>query len=326
MAHLGPPTAPAVHDNKNDSLAHPGGTSANHTMTQLLAEPTALADRLAAPANVHLLATLALGFRRDGDTTRLAHRSHYGPLRVQKALYPEGTETCHAIIVHPPGGVVGGDELRITADIGAGAQAVLSTPGAAKWYRANGQVSSQHLDMQVQAGGTLEWMPQETIFFNEADVLLDSTVRLAADARYLGCEILCFGRSAHGERFARGRVRQRLRIERDGQPLWLEQGTLAGGSAAMTSPLGLAGHTVCASLVAVGTTLGSEAMTALRDACKAAAAGNGSTGVTQMKSVILVRYLGHSSEAARHAMLAAWQQLRPALVGREAPELRIWHT
>lgn len=295
-------------------------------MTRLHAEPSCRADSFAARASTHLLATLELGFSRDGNTSRLGHRSHYGPLRVQKALYPEGPDTCHTIIVHPPGGVVGGDELRIAANVGAGAHALLSTPGAAKWYRANGHVSTQQLDLQVQAGGTLEWMPQETIFFNEADVLLDSTVRLAADARYLGCEILCFGRSAHGERFARGRVRQRLHIERDGLPLWLEQGTLTGGSAAMASPLGLAGQTVCASLVAIGTTLGSDALAALRAACKDAADGNSSTGVTQMKSVILVRYLGHSSEAARHAMLAAWQQLRPALIGREAAELRIWQT
>lgn len=300
--------------------------SAHDTMTQLLAERTSPADSFPAPAHPHLLATLGLGFRRDGDTSRLARRSHFGPLRVQKALYPEGPSACHVIIVHPPGGVVGGDELRIAAEVGEGAHAVLSTPGAAKWYRANGHVSTQHLDLRVEAGGTLEWMPQETIFFNEADVLLDSTVRLAGDARYLGCEILCFGRSAHGERFEHGRVRQRLHIERDGQPLWIEQGTLVGGSASMDSPLGLAGQTVCASLVAVGATLGSDGMAALREACKEATGGNGRSGATQLKSVILVRYLGHSSEAARHAMLAAWRQLRPALVGREAPELRIWHT
>ena len=284
------------------------------------------AGRPSPASHAHLLATLELGFRRDGDASRLAHRAHVGPLLVQKALYPEGAGTCHAIIVHPPGGVVGGDELRIDVEVGTGAHAVLSTPGAAKWYRANGHVSSQHVHLRVHADATLEWMPQETIFFNEADVLLDATVRLTGNARFLGCESLCFGRSARGERFERGRVRQRLRIERDGQPLWLEQGTLAGGSALMASPLGLAGQTVCASMIAVGGTLSTEGMAALRAACQNAAGGNGSTGATQMKSVILVRYLGHSSEAARHAMLAAWQQLRPALVGREAPELRIWHT
>ncbi len=295
-------------------------------MSTSLPEYASVAGGATAPPHAHLLATLELGFRRDGDVSRLVHRAHFGPLLVQKALYPEGTGTCHAIIVHPPGGVVGGDELRMDIEVGTGAHAVLSTPGAAKWYRANGHVSAQHIELRAHADATLEWMPQETIFFNEADVLLDATVRLTGNARFLGCEILCFGRSAHGERFERGRVRQRLRIERDGQPLWLEQGTLAAGGALMASPLGLGGQTVCASLVVVGATLGTEGMAALRSACQDAAGGIGNTGATQMKSVILVRYLGHSSEAARRAMLAAWQQLRPVLVGREAPELRIWHT
>ncbi len=274
----------------------------------------------------HLLATLDLGFRRDGDHSRLTRRMHFGPLRVQKALYPEGDATCHAIIVHPPGGVVGGDELRIRAEVEPRAQALLSTPGAAKWYRANGKVSTQQIDLEVHAGGMLEWLPQETIFFNNADVRLDTTVRLAADARYLGCDILCFGRTAHGERFDQGRLRQRTRVLRDGQPLWLEQGTLEGGSTAMRSPLGLAGHTVCASLVAVGPPLGTERMAALREACLQAAAGNGSTGATQMKGLVMVRFLGDSSETARHVMLAAWRLLRPAMLEREAAELRIWNT
>ncbi len=281
-------------------------------------------DPASQPAN-HLLATLELGFQRDGESTRLMRRTHFGPLRVQKALYPEGDSTCHAIIVHPPGGVVGGDELRIRTEVGPQARALLSTPGAAKWYRSNRQVSTQHLDLRVQAGGTLEWLPQETIFFNDADVLLDTTVSLEGDARFLGCDILCFGRTAHGERFTQGRIRQRMRILRDGLPLWLEQGTLEGSSAAMRSPLGLGGHTVCANLVAVGPALSSERLAALRELCVRAADG-GSVGATQMKGLAMVRFLGGSSETAREVMLAAWRLLRPAMLGREAAELRIWNT
>lgn len=279
-----------------------------------------------AATGTHVLATLDLGFRRDGEVSRLVRRTHFGPLRVQKALYPEGPSICHAILVHPPGGVVGGDELRIHAEVGDAAHALLSTPGAAKWYRANGQVSTQQLRLQAGAGAVLEWMPQETIFFNDADVRLDTTVQLAGDARFIGCEILCFGRTAHGERFTRGRIRQRLTLLRDGQPLWLEQGMLAGGSAAMHSPLGMAGRTVCANLVAVGPLLPSERLAALRAVCLQAADGRGNAGATQMKSLLLVRYLGDSSEVARHVMLAAWQLLRPALLGHEAAELRIWNT
>jgi urease accessory protein len=274
----------------------------------------------------HLLATLALGFGRDGDTTRLLRREHYGPLRVQKALYPEGPSVAHAIIVHPPGGVVGGDELRITVSADAGAAALVSTPGAAKWYRSNGQVSRQQLTLQVASDAALEWLPQETIFFNDADVLLETNVNLQGNARYIGTDILCFGRRASGERFDQGRIRQHMRILRDGAPLWLEQGRLLGGSAQMRSPLGLAGHSVCANLVAVGLKLSPPLMQTLRERCMAVADGRGRFGATQMKSVLLVRYLGDSSEVARHLMLAAWQLLRPALLAREATELRIWNT
>ncbi len=274
----------------------------------------------------HLLATLSLGFGRDGAATRLFRREHYGPLRVQKALYPEGQSVAHAIIVHPPGGVVGGDELRIDTSVETGAAAVVSTPGAAKWYRANGHVSRQQLRLRVADDAALEWLPQETIFFNEADVQLDTTVDLQGNARFIGCDILCFGRTASGERFDNGRIRQQLRILRDGMPLWLEQGRLLGGSAQMQSPLGLAGHTVCANLVAVGVPLSPALMQALRERCTTVADGRGRFGATQMKSVLLVRYLGDSSEIARRVMLAAWQLLRPALLLREATELRIWNT
>ncbi len=277
-------------------------------------------------SHAHLLATLSLGFGRDADTTRLLRREHYGPLRVQKALYPEGPAVAHAIVVHPPGGVVGGDELRIDVAVDAGATAVISTPGAAKWYRANGQVSRQQLTFSVAPDAALEWLPQETIFFNDSDVQLQTTVNLRGHARFIACDILCFGRTASGESFTHGRVRQQMRVLRDGAPLWLEQGQLLGGSALMQSPLGLAGHTVCANMVVVGLSPSAALMQALREDCMTIADGQGRFGATQMKSVLLVRYLGDASEVARQVMLAAWQRLRPALLQREATELRIWHT
>lgn len=273
-----------------------------------------------------LFASLSLGFGHDGSASRLLKREHFGPLLVQKPLYPEGPACCHAVIVHPPGGVVGGDELAMRVRAEDGAHALLSTPGAAKWYRANGRVSSQHLDIRIGAGATVEWLPQETILFNQADVLLDTRIELAEGSRYLGAEILCFGRTASGERFTEGRVRQHAKLLLNGRPLWMEQGSLLGGSAAMAGPLGLAGHTVCASLVCAGPTAERGVLGAVREACAPLAEANGKFGATQMKSVLLVRYLGDSSEVARRVMLAAWRVLRPALLGREAAELRIWNT
>lgn len=286
----------------------------------------ASSDLLRNEAQGHLLATLSLGFDRSHQATRLNKREHYGPLRVQKALYPEGEAVAHAIIVHPPGGVVGGDELRMDISVNDGAQALLSTPGAAKWYRGNGRISRQRLDIRVGANAAIEWLPQETIFYDSADVTFDSRIVLERDARYIGSEILCFGRTASGERFTQGRVRQHLSVCIDGKLLWLEQGSLLGGSNAMQGPLGLGGHTVCASLVCVGGPLKREVLEQVRHACVSLAQGKGQFGATQMKSLITVRYLGDSSEIARHVMLAAWQVLRPALLGREATELRIWNT
>src|ERR1700737_2774164 len=100
-------------------------------------------------------ARLSLGFADDASTTRLVERSHFGPLRVQKPLYPEGGAVCHAIVVHPPGGVVGGDELTIGAAVGANARALITTPGAAKWYKANDRVSRQDVHLQIDANASL---------------------------------------------------------------------------------------------------------------------------------------------------------------------------
>lgn len=274
----------------------------------------------------HLLGTLDLGFRRDGDCTRLIHRLHSGPLRVQKPLYPEGEATCHVVIVHPPGGVVGGDELRVEAQLEKGARALLSTPGAAKWYRANSHVSKQQVKLALAPNAVVEWLPQETIFFNGANVVLDSEIALQGDAQYLGCEILCFGRTAHGERFTQGRLRQRLKITRDGKPIWFEQGDLRADSRMMTSRLGLGGYTVCATLIVAGANApATGCLDEIRTRCEPMAI-EGQFGASQLKSVVVVRYLCHSSEVARELMLTAWSVLRPALLGQVAHVPRIWNT
>jgi urease accessory protein len=268
----------------------------------------------------HWHARLALRFTDDRGVTRLTGRSHSGPLRVQKPLYPEHPSVCHAIVVHPPGGVVGGDRLEIDAGVGEQAHALIATPGAAKWYRANGQVSRQNVRLQAGPAASLEWLPQETIFFNGADVRLDTEVTLAADACFIACDILCFGRTASGERFERGGVSQRMQIRRGGRLLWFEQGGIGGGSRHMNSPQGLNGATVCATLIAVGPQLPAACIAALREVDDAR------FGVTQMKTLLVARYLGDSSQEARRLMLRAWQLLRPSLLGREAVVPRIWNT
>lgn len=273
----------------------------------------------------HEQARLTLGFADDAGTTRMIERSHFGPLRVQKPLYPETPAVCHAIIVHPPGGILGGDRLSITAHAGERAHAFLTTPGAGKWYRANGFVSRQQVMLTAAAGATLEWLPQETIFFNDANVHMEHMVELAADASYIGGEILCFGRTASGESFTSGRIAQRTGVRRDGKLLWFEQGALDAGTSSMNSPLALAGYTVCATLIAVGKTCSGGFLSQLREET-AALAWDGRSGATQMKQILVLRYLGDSSQVARQWLMHAWQRIRPELLAREAIVPRIWNT
>lgn len=264
-------------------------------------------------------ASLRLRFAHEAGGTRLVQRRHEGPLRVQKALYPEGPEVCHAIVVHPPGGVAGGDVLDIGVAAGPQARALLTSPGAAKWYRANGRPARQLVALSAGDGAAIEWLPQETILFDGADVTLEHEVELAPGASYIGTEILCFGRVAAGERFTRGKLRQRTRIRQAGRLVWHEQGRLAGDGAAMASPLGLGGHHVCATLLGVGPPVPASLLAALRT-------GDAALGLTQFKGVFVARYLCDDSEAARHALARVWQALRPHLMGREAQPPRIWNT
>jgi urease accessory protein len=263
-------------------------------------------------------ASLRLRFSDDAGTTRLTAREHRGPLRVQKALYPEGPRTCHVIVVHPPGGVVGGDRLDLRFEQDAATEVFATTPGAAKWYRANGRVSFQDVRLQVGAGGAIEWMPQETIFYDDADVVLEHEVDLAPGARYIGAEILCFGRRASGESFRRGQVRQRTRIRLAGKLVWWEQGIVLGGES-MQSSLGMRGHSVCATLVAVGPPVPPSLIAQMR-------AADPSLGVSQVRQVFVARHLGDDSELARASLLRVWQALRPHLLGRPACVPRIWNT
>lgn len=269
-------------------------------------------------------ARLDLRFARREDETILAGRRHHGPLRVQKALHPEGPGVCHAIVLHPPSGIAGGDELEISVDVGAESHALLTTPGAGKWYRSAAPWASQTLSLEVGANATLEWLPQETIIFDGALADMRSRIRLAAGARYLGWEVLCLGRRASNEWFANGDLKLNTRIEQDGKMLWLEQGRLTGGSPLLDSPVGLSGFTVCGTLTAAG----EKISPALLAACRAVASAEkgAQQGLTTLPQLLVARYLGHSSEAARAWFVALWRVLRPALLGCEAQPPRIWNT
>ena len=264
-------------------------------------------------------AELELAYGRFADATRPVLRRHQGPLRVQKHLYAEGPQVCQHIIVHPPGGIAGGDRLNIRASVGAQAWAQLTSPGAAKWYRANGP-AYQQIELQVAAGATLEWLPQETIIYAGAQAQLNTCIHLQGDARLCYWDMVALGRPASGERFDSGDFRSRLEILRDGQLLWHERQHIMGDDGLLDSPIGLCGQPVFATLLITG-----EIDADLLEHCRelpSAVRGD----LTQLPGLLVARCLASEALHARAWLIELWHLLRPALLGREAVSPRIWNT
>jgi len=266
--------------------------------------------------------------------TRIVERSHRGPLVIQRPFYPEG-DPCHVYLVHPPGGVVGGDELRIDAQVDVGAHALITTPAATKFYRCDGRGSSQTQELRA-AGATLEWLPQESIFYRGADVRTATRVQLDADSRFIGWEIACLGLPARGEHFDAGSLRLDLEIWRVPQdtepsplsagskmgsgPIFIDRLRLTGAARARGAAWGLAGQE------AVGTLLATPATRAHVDAIRELVSDWQYAAVSLVDGVLVLRALAPQAEAVRKLFIAAWQRLRPQIVGRVAVLPRIWST
>jgi urease accessory protein len=271
-------------------------------------------------------AALDLSFVRDGARTALAHRKHFGPLRVQRPFYPETSGACHVYLLHPPGGLVAGDELQIAARIEHSAHALITTPAAGKLYRSRAPelIARQTQQLRVHEGACLEWLPQETIAFRGARAELRTHVELSGDARFIGWDIVCLGRPAAGEVFDQGVLRPQLELTRDGKLVYVERGLYEAGSPLMHAAWGLAAQPVVACMLCAAPQVARQ-IDAVR-AILAAHSGGGRCAASAWDDCLVVRYLGPSAEEARNTLAAAWSALRPLVLGCEAVAPRIWRT
>ncbi|WP_346796717.1 urease accessory protein UreD [Halomonas sp. Bachu 37] len=273
----------------------------------------------------HWAASLTLTFARRADATRMLHARHQGPLRVQRPFYPEGRGgACHVYLLHPPGGLVSGDSLSITASVESSAHALLTTPAANKLYKADshGVAWQQETRLNIAAGAVLEWLPQETIAFDGSRGRQTTHIALEGDARCLGWEVLALGRPASDLPYISGQLDQRFRLTHDGKPLWLERQTLDPQHPRFSGCWGQGGATVQATLWAVGLSDAVEAIEALRETLP----DSPRWAVTQRHGVLLLRYLGNSRNEAWTLCERAWHLLRPRLIERDAHTPRIWLT
>ncbi len=275
-------------------------------------------------------ARLDLEFGLSGSRTVLVHRRHSGPLLVLRPLYPEpdpgqaGSGACHVYVIHPPGGVVSGDELALNVRARDGAHAVLTTPAAGKYYRRGEGGAARMVQEFHIAQATLEWLPQENIFYPDAAAELSTVVRLAAAGRFIGWEITCLGLPANQRTLGDGAVRQSLELWRDGTPVLLER--LALDRACLAPRWGLAG---CAAL---GTWLACPATIAELERARALAADLGADcagltlACTLVDDVLVCRAWAQRADQVRSTFVNLWSALRPALIGRSAVHPRIWAT
>lgn len=242
---------------------------------------------------------------------------------VQRPFQPEADGTAHVYVLHPPGGVAGGDRLELTCTLQGDARVLLTTPGATKVYRTSGNLSRVQTQIDVGAGAVCEYLPQETILFDGAAARIETRVRLADDATYLGWDFLSLGRPAAGESFASGEARQRVEITRAGRPIWFEQLNLPVGSPHHTARFALAGRPIVGTLVYAGRTR-ENAVERIR-----ASAGDASREVfsaSALEDVIVCRYLGGSMAEGKRLFARAWNVLRAGPLGKQAVAPRIWTT
>ncbi len=240
---------------------------------------------------------------------------------VQRPFYPEGG-VCHVYILHPPAGMVGGDQLVTYIDVAGGASALITTPASAKVYRSAGPVAAIRQQLTVEAGGALEWLPQDTILFGGSSAAIHTEVSLAKSARFMGWEVLSLGRPRSGDHYRAGDLRSRTQIRVDGAPRLIERQFWNAGDTVLDAPWGLGGNRVVAAFYIY------PAQPALIQYAREIIASGGHDGfaATLLDDLLVLRALSNDATAMREQLAAIWSPLREAVLGRPGCAPRIWAT
>lgn len=269
------------------------------------------------PASLHLV------YKHTSARTVLASKKHCGPLMVQKPFYPEANGCCHTYLIHPPAGIVGGDRLFVSAVINKNAHALITAPGAGKFYRSDGRVARQTQIIDLQENALLEWLPQETVYFNHARA--DSIIRINAHqtSRFMAWEIQCLGLPASEEFFTSGQCLQKLQIWHGHTPVLLETSRLAGDGKLLSAGWGMRGRQ------AMGTLIMSDHRNNIKRSLIQELARSHQAiplGFTSTRGLFIVRAMSFYARAIKNLFISIWQRLRPVVLGFEASPPRIWNT
>ncbi|GAA5005693.1 urease accessory protein UreD [Acinetobacter puyangensis] len=274
-------------------------------------------------------ARLELGFIYRDQRTIMVHRKHYGPIRVQKMLWPEKTGVCHAILVHPPAGIAGGDHLTFEIQASQHAHAVVTTPGAGKWYRSNAKAAHQHIYLTVKDDAILEWLPQESMLFDGANAHSETIVHLEQKASFIGWDMLVIGRQARAETFAQGAYHNHFKLLRNDKLLVSDVLNFTGNDRFLNSCLGMNGKAVMGSLWAVAPEqfrASIDLEQQLELVRELLMRMDLPVRITLLDDVLCARFLGDDARQCHDAFAAIRARLRNYWYGLEEEFPRIWRT
>lgn len=295
-----------------------------------------VAQPVTTPSHSQWMARLFMSFNARQGKTHLKNTHREGPLSVQRAFYPEDNGTAHLYLLHPPAGIVSGDELHISANLDSQCQVLLTTPGANRFYRAReaDELASrqcQFTHFNLHGDACLEYLPHETLIYPNANAFSHNTINVSDNASYVGWDIACIGLPHIDRPFDGGRFTQTLSLFYNDNVLFHDRLAIQANDAVTRSRIGLAGHHVIGTMIMFdGKHAGSS--TWAKALCNKAMAVVGDQddaceiAVTQLQGVVIIRYLGDDSEACRGHFGKIWSALRPDISGRNAVTPRIWYT
>jgi urease accessory protein len=272
-------------------------------------------------------ARLDIAYHHDHGRS-LARFRHEGPLRILQSLYPEGDAICHNVLVHPPGGLVGGDTLDIAVDAAAGSHGLITTPGASRFYRSDVELALQRTRLNIAAGARLEWLPLEALCYSGCRAENRLQMQVAPGGELIGWDITALGLPLAGQPFLAGRYQQHIELP----GVWLERGRIdAGDTRLLDSPLGLAGRKCLASLFHVAgepmPRAGRERLLEIaRDALDGHALADSAGATSPNAQVVVLRVLAPLVEPAMQLLRTVWAGWRRELWGLSATPPRIWST
>lgn len=270
-------------------------------------------------------ATLSLDYTLQAGKT-IAHFRHDGPLRILQSLYPECDAVCHNVLVHPPGGLVGGDTLDIAVTAGAGSHGLITTPGATRFYKSASEVALQRTRIRLDAGARAEWLPMEALCYSGCIAENHLTLDLEPGAELLGWDVTALGLPSAGKPFEQGSFCQHIELP----GVWLERARIrANDLLLMNSPLGLAGQRCIGTLFfASGSKLERQrrqlALDLAREVIEAHPSSSTAGATSPDAQIVVVRVLAPLVEPAMGLMKEVWKTWRRHFWDKAAPSPRIW--